>query len=77
MTELQAIEAATANGPLTLGKSMAPMSGQIKEGYDADLIAVKTSPLLDIKVLADARNITHVWKAGRLCKSPRPRFRLE
>jgi imidazolonepropionase-like amidohydrolase len=70
MTELEAIEAATANGPLTLGKSMAPKSGQIKEGYDADLIAVVRSPLQNIKVLADAKNVTHVWKAGKLCKSP-------
>lgn len=69
MTALEAIEAATANGPLTLG-SMAPKSGQIREGYDADLIAVNQSPLMDIRVLAEAKNITHVWKGGRLCKGP-------
>jgi imidazolonepropionase-like amidohydrolase len=70
MTALEAIEAATANGPLTLG-GMAPKSGQIKEGFDADLIAVARNPLLDVKILAEAKNITHVWKSGKLCKAPR------
>jgi imidazolonepropionase-like amidohydrolase len=77
MTPLEAIEAATANGPLTLGKTMAPLSGQIREGYDADLIAVSRSPLLDIWVLADRGNVTHVWKGGRVCKKPRERGRGE
>ena len=70
MTELQALEAATANGPLTLGKEMAPKSGLIEVGYDADVIAIVRSPLQDIKVLADPKNITHVWKDGKLCKAP-------
>lgn len=70
MTELEAIEAATANGPLTLGENMAPKSGQIREGYDADFIAVVRSPLQEIKILADPKNISHVWKDGKLCKSP-------
>jgi len=35
MTPLEAIEAATANGPLTLGPQ-APLSGVLAEGYDAD-----------------------------------------
>ncbi len=39
MTPLQAIQAATANGPPTLGPQ-APTSGQLKIGYDADMIAV-------------------------------------
>ncbi|KAL7906473.1 hypothetical protein GGI35DRAFT_487631 [Trichoderma velutinum] len=67
MTPLQAIEAGTANGPETLG-GMAPLSGQIKEGYDADLIAVASSPLEDIGVLMVKENITHVWKGGKLYK---------
>ncbi|GAB7350901.1 hypothetical protein MBLNU459_g1415t1 [Dothideomycetes sp. NU459] len=70
MTPLHAIECATANGPLTLGARMAPLSGQIKEGYDADVIAIAANPLDDIKVLGDAKNVTHVWKGGRLYKSP-------
>lgn len=67
MTPLEAIESATANGPETLGR-LAPLSGQIKEGYDADLIAVSSSPLHDISILADPENITHVWKGGKLYK---------
>lgn len=69
MTPLQAIEAATANGPLTLGLQ-APLSGQLKEGYDADFIALSENPLEDIKVLANPHRVTHVWKAGKLFKAP-------
>lgn len=39
ITPLDAIHAATANAPLTLGPQ-APLSGQLKEGYEADVIAV-------------------------------------
>lgn len=67
MTPLQAIEAATANGPETLGR-MAPKSGQLKEGYDADFIAVKQSPLEDVGVLTTRDNIEKVWKGGRKFK---------
>ena len=67
MTPLQAIEAGTANAPDTLGP-MAPKSGQIREGYDADVIALSKNPLEDIAVLKDPRNVTHVWKAGTLSK---------
>ena len=69
MTPLEAIEAATANGPDTLGP-MAPKSGQIKLGYDADLIALAKNPLDDIEVFKDVKNITHVWKGGKLSKGP-------
>lgn len=69
MTPLQAIEAGTANAPATLGPQ-APLSGQLREGYDADLLGLSTSPLEDIGVLADAKNISHVWKGGRLFKGP-------
>ena len=67
MTPLQAIEAATANGPATLGP-MAPLSGQIKEGYDADLIGLEKNPIGDMGLFRDVRNITHVWKGGKLFK---------
>jgi imidazolonepropionase-like amidohydrolase len=67
MTPLQAIEAATANGPATLGP-MAPMSGQIKVGYDADLIGLAKNPVDDIGCFRDVKNITHVWKGGKLFK---------
>ena len=69
MTPAQAIEAGTANGPATLGPR-APLSGQLKAGYDADIIALQENPLEDITVLADVGKITHVWKGGKLCKSP-------
>jgi imidazolonepropionase-like amidohydrolase len=69
MTPLQAIEACTATSPETLGPHMAPRSGQLKEGYDADIIAVCGNPLENIDLLSEASNITHVWKGGRLYKS--------
>ena len=66
-TPLQAIEAATANGPLTLGPR-APKSGILQQDYDADMIAVCKNPLEDICILEDPLNISHVWKAGTLHK---------
>jgi imidazolonepropionase-like amidohydrolase len=69
MTPLQAIEACTATSPETLGPHMAPKSGQLKEGYDADIIAVSGNPLENIDLLSEAANITHVWKGGKLYKS--------
>ncbi|HLV59440.1 MAG TPA: amidohydrolase family protein [Natronosporangium sp.] len=62
-TPLEAIEAATANGPATLG-SQAPKSGQLLPGYDADLLTLDADPLADLSVLADPSHITGVWKAG-------------
>ncbi|MEE9163592.1 MAG: amidohydrolase family protein [Thermoplasmata archaeon] len=69
MTPLQALQSATANGPRTLGPQ-APRSGQLREGYDADVLAVTSDPLADIAVLTKPDNITHVWKAGQLVKTP-------
>lgn len=69
MKPLDIIEACTATSPEVLGK-LAPLSGQLKEGYDADLIAVSADPLADIEVLTDPDNVTHVWRAGKLWKSP-------
>lgn len=77
MTPLQAIEAGTANGPDTLGPpptenplSQAPLSGQLRSGYDADFIALSENPLERMAVLAEVEKITHVWKGGRLLKAP-------
>jgi imidazolonepropionase-like amidohydrolase len=69
LTPLQAIEAATATPPETLG-GQAPKAGQLREGYDADFIAVSGNPLEDIEVLTKPDNISHVWKGGKLFKSP-------
>lgn len=69
MKPLEAIRSATATAPLTLGPQ-APRSGQVKQGYDADLIAVSKDPIKDINVLTGPDNITHVWKNGHNYKSP-------
>lgn len=63
MTPMQAIEAATANGPATLGPQ-APNAGQLREGLDADVICVSGDPTSDVSVLADPDNVTHVFKGG-------------
>jgi len=64
MTALEAIEVATANGPLTLGPQ-APLSGQLREGFDADVIAIDFNPLEDNAGWGDPDRVTHVWKSGR------------
>ena len=63
MTPLQAIEAATANGPATLGPQ-APNAGRLEAGMDADVICVSGDPSADVAVLADPGNVTHVFKGG-------------
>ena len=67
MTPLQAIEAATATAPLTLGPQ-APRSGRLEPGYDADVITVAADPLADIAVLSRPQQITGVWVHGRNVK---------
>ncbi|HXL88262.1 MAG TPA: amidohydrolase family protein [Streptosporangiaceae bacterium] len=67
MTPLEAITATTAHGPLTLGPQ-APRSGQLAEGYDADVITLDADPLADISVLASPAHITTVWTRGRQVK---------
>ena len=67
MTPLQAIEAATAIAPLTLGPQ-APRSGMLAAGYDADVITLDADPLADISVLADPGHVTGVWTGGRRVK---------
>jgi imidazolonepropionase-like amidohydrolase len=63
MTDLEAIEAATASGPETLGPQ-APRSGQLIAGFDADVIALDANPLDDRSVWGDPTRVTHVWQAG-------------
>lgn len=67
LSPLEAIEAATANGPKTLGPQ-APRSGLLAEGYDADVIALDADPLADIAVLADPEHVIGVWRGGRRVK---------
>ena len=71
MTELQAIEAATATAPLTLGPQ-APRSGRLEAGYDADVITLDGDPLADIAVVADPGRVTGVWSGGRVVKGAVP-----
>lgn len=67
MKPLQAIEAATATAPFTLGPQ-APKSGQLREGYDADVLAVAKNPAQDLSVLTETANIRRIWKSGKLVK---------
>jgi imidazolonepropionase-like amidohydrolase len=69
MTPLAAIEAATAVGPETLGPQ-GPKSGQLKGGYDADVIALDFNPLEDPTAWGDPDRVTHVWKSGEPVKTP-------
>jgi imidazolonepropionase-like amidohydrolase len=71
MSPLEAIETATASGPLTVGPQ-APRTGQLAEGYDADVITLDADPLADIGVLADPARITAVWTQGRQVKGVTP-----
>jgi len=63
LAPIDAIEAATANGPDTLGEQ-APRSGQLKEDCEADVIALDFNPLEDWMSWGDPERVTHVWKAG-------------
>ena len=67
LSPLEAIEAATATGPLTLGPQ-APQSGRLAQGYDADLIALDSNPLDDPGLWGIPDRVTHVWKGGRRVK---------
>jgi len=67
LSPIDAIEAATANGPLTLGPQ-GPKAGQLAKGYDADVITLDADPLADISVLADPARVSTVWTKGRQVK---------
>ncbi|MGH8862801.1 MAG: metal-dependent hydrolase family protein, partial [Jatrophihabitantaceae bacterium] len=69
LSALEAIEAATANGPATLGEQ-APQAGQLVRGWDADVITIDADPCVDIGVLADPARITGVWRHGVAAKGP-------
>jgi imidazolonepropionase-like amidohydrolase len=71
MTPLQAIAAATATGPLTLGPQ-APRCGRLEAGWDADVITLDADPLADITVLAEPAHVTGVWTGGRRVKPALP-----
>lgn len=68
LTDLEAIESATALAAETLGPQ-APPSGVLAAGHDADVIAFDTNPLDDRSVWGDSGRVTHVWKRGSLEKN--------
>ncbi|WP_203910538.1 metal-dependent hydrolase family protein [Rhizocola hellebori] len=63
LSPLDAIEAATAAAPATLGPQ-APRSGLLAAGYDADVITLDVNPLHDMTVFAHPAHITGVWRSG-------------
>jgi imidazolonepropionase-like amidohydrolase len=69
LSNLEAIKAATANGPLTVG-AQAPKTGQLKAGYEADILGLTENPVKDVKVLQNKNTIQYVFKGGRLYKGP-------
>lgn len=69
MSPDQAIVAATSVGPMTVGPQ-AQGSGALAEGEPADVIALSSDPRRRIDILAESHSVTHVWKAGKLTKSP-------
>ncbi|GKT80278.1 amidohydrolase [Colletotrichum tofieldiae] len=69
MSNLEAIKAATANGPLSVG-GQAPKTGQLKVGYEADVIGLLENPVEDVRVLQKLENIGWVWKGGKIFKGP-------
>ncbi|KAI1471275.1 amidohydrolase [Daldinia caldariorum] len=69
LSNLEAIKAATANGPLTV-KGQAPKTGQLKVGYEADILGLLKDPVEDVKVLQEKATIGWVWKGGKVYKGP-------
>ncbi|KAK8056826.1 Amidohydrolase [Apiospora rasikravindrae] len=69
MTNLEVIQCATANGPLTVGEQ-APKTGQLKVGYEADILGLTENPVEDVRILQQKENIKYVWKGGVLFKGP-------
>ena len=74
MNILDAIQTMTANGPLSLSKHgpgtwKAPKSGQIKVGFDADIIGLQKNPINNLNVLYKPQNIKIVWKGGKIVKN--------
>ncbi|KAI1411223.1 amidohydrolase [Hypoxylon sp. FL1857] len=69
LSNLEAIKAATANGPLSVG-GQAPKTGQLKVGYEADILGLTQNPVEDVKVLQEKTTIGWVWKGGKILKGP-------
>jgi imidazolonepropionase-like amidohydrolase len=64
MTPMQAIQSATSRAAELLG--MEGRIGVVREGADADLVAVRGNPLADVGRLAD---VAFVMKAGQVYRN--------
>jgi imidazolonepropionase-like amidohydrolase len=62
LTTSETLQAATINGALLLGQQN--RLGRLQKGFAADIIALKSSPLEDIRALT--RNVTWVMKGGQI-----------
>lgn len=69
LSNLEAIRAATVNGALTVG-AQALKTGQLKAGYEADVLGLTANPVDDVRVLQDKSRIKWVWKGGKIYKGP-------
>jgi imidazolonepropionase-like amidohydrolase len=67
MTPMDAIVASTKVAAENVG--VGEKRGTIEPGKDADLIALRSDPLTEIKVFADPDNVTDVWLGGRRVKT--------
>ena len=65
MTPVEALKAATSTASKAIG--LGELTGEIKPGLRADLIAVEGDPTLDIKVI---RKVKLVMKDGTLYREP-------
>jgi len=64
MSEMEALVSATKTASEALGVDS--MVGSIEEGKLADLLVVDRSPLTDISVLRDKRNLKMIMKNGEI-----------
>jgi hypothetical protein len=65
---------------VSCGRRRAPLSGQLRAGFDADVIVLSENPLSQapgaagVGLLADPRNVKLVWKGGELEKGDAAAF---
>lgn len=69
MSNLAAIKAATVHGASTVGLQ-ALKSGQLRVGYEADVLGLTANPVHDVRVLQNKDNVKWVWKGGKIYKGP-------
>lgn len=70
LSPLDVLRSATVNPSRLIGQENS--LGQVKPGFAADILLVKSNPLDDVTVLDDPeKNVSIVIKEGRVCKSRR------